>query len=103
MDEMLYPGKVGVAFRWHSILPANIIIFAEPVRIIERRIGKDKVRSQIRMQIRSVRIRVLRAKVRFDTSQSKVHDRQSTCGRIAFLSVDTDVAQLATVGFNELL
>jgi hypothetical protein len=103
MDEMLHPGKVGVAFRWHPILPANVIIFAESVRIIKRRIRQNVVSAKIRMQVASKRIRVLGAKVRFDTSQSKIHHRQATRGRVAFLSVNTDVAQFATMGFNEFL
>ena len=43
VDEVLHPGEVGVALGRHAVLPAHVVVLAEPVGIVEGRIGEDEV------------------------------------------------------------
>jgi hypothetical protein len=103
MDEMLHPGKVGVAFGRHAELPAHIVVFAEPIGIVERRIGEDVIGAKIRMQIAAEGVGVFGAEVGFDAAQGEIHHGETAGGGIAFLSVNGNVAELAAVGFDEFL
>ena len=44
-----------------------------------------------------------RAQVEVDAANGEVHRRQPPCGRVGFLPVDRDIAQLAAVRFDEFL
>ncbi len=101
MNEVLDPSEVGVALGRDTILPADVVVLAEPVGIVEGRIGEDVVGSKIWMKVAAKSIGVLRAEIRFDATQSEVHDRQPARGRVALLAIDADVAELATVGLDE--
>ena len=49
VDEVRDPGEVGVAFGWDAELPAQVVVLAEPVRVVEGRIGQDVVGAQVGM------------------------------------------------------
>ncbi len=103
VDEVLYPGEVGVAFGRHAVLPAHVVVFAVPVAVVERRVGQHVVGAQIRVQIAAEGVGVFGAKVGLYAADGEVHHREAAGGGVAFLAVDGDVAHLAAVGFDELL
>ena len=41
VDEVLHPGEVGVALGRDAELPAHLVILAEPVGVVERRVGEE--------------------------------------------------------------
>ena len=43
MNKMLHPGEVGVALRRDAELPAHVVVFAEPVGIVEGRIVTARI------------------------------------------------------------
>jgi len=51
MDEVLHPGEVGVAARGKSKLPARVVVFAEPVGVVEGRVGEDEVGTEIGVHV----------------------------------------------------
>ena len=100
---MLDPGEVRIPLRRDAILPADVVVFAEPVGVVEGGIGQDVVGPEVGVERSAEGIGVLGSKVSLDAPEGEVHDGEAACGGIAFLAVDADVAQLAAVGFNEFL
>ena len=103
VDEVLHPRKVGVAFGRHAVLPAHVVVFAEPVGVVEGRVGDHIVGAQIGMQVVPKSVGVFAAKVGLDAAQCEVHHGEAARGRIAFLPVNTDVAELSAMRFDKLL
>src|SRR5436190_7747653 len=101
MDEVLLPGKVGVAARGKAELPARVVVFAEPVGVVEGRIGEDEVGAEIGMEIAPERVGLLFAEIGFDAADGKVHHGEAARGGVALLTVNADVAEPAAVGFDE--
>src|SRR5438132_6966625 len=101
MDEVLHPGEVGVAARRKAELPAHVVVFAEPVGVVEGRIGEDEVGAEIGMEIAPESVGLLFAEIGFDAADGEVHHGEAAGGGVALLSVDADVAELAAVGFDE--
>ena len=102
VEEVLHPGEVGVALGRHPEFPADVVIPADPVGIVERRIGDHIIGPQIGMQIAAEGVGMLGAKVGLDAADRQVHHRQPARGGVALLAVDRDVAQLAAVAFHKL-
>jgi hypothetical protein len=102
VDEVRDPGEVGVALGRDAELPAHVVVLAEPVRVVEGRIGQDVVGAQVGVQVAAEGVGLLGAEVGFDAAQGEVHHGQAAGGGVALLAVDADVAQLAAVGFDEL-
>lgn len=91
---MLYPPKVGIATRWHSILPSRIIgeDIDSPVRLVKWRIGDDKIRLEVRMTISEKRsLRIPADKLRVDIADREIHLGELPGGLIGLLPVDSDV------------
>ena len=103
MDEVLDPGEVGVAPRREAKLPAHVVVFAEPVGVVEGRVGEDVVGAQVGMEVAPEGVGVLGAEVGLDAAQGEVHHGEAAGGGVALLAVDADVAELAAVGFDEFL
>src|SRR5947207_9532952 len=101
MDEVLYPGEVGVAARWKTELPARVVVFAEPVGIVEGRIGEDEVGAEIGMEIAPEGIGLLFTEIGFDAANGEVHHGKAARGGVALLTVDGDVAEPASMRFDE--
>ena len=59
VDEVLHPGEVGVALGRNAVLPAHIVVLAEPVGIVEGRIGENEVGTQVGMQIAAEGVGIL--------------------------------------------
>ena len=72
IDEVLHPGEVGVAARGKAELPARVVVFAEPVGVVEGRIGEDEVGAQIGMEIAPEGIGLLFAEIGFDAADGEV-------------------------------
>ncbi len=72
-----------------------------PVGDIERRIGHHKISTQVWMLVTHEAVGRLFAQIEVDTTNGKVHRRQSPGSRVGFLSVDRNVAQFAAMGFNK--
>ena len=101
MDEVLHPGEVGVAARGQAELPARVVVFAEPVGVVEGRVGEDEVYSQVGMEIAPEGVGLLFAEVGFDAADGEVHHGEAAGGGVVLLAVDADVAEPAAVGFDE--
>ena len=99
--EMLHPGEVGVALGRDAELPAHVVVLAEPVGVVEGRVGEDVVGAEVGMEVAAEGVGVLGAEVGLDTAQGEVHHGEAAGGGVALLAVDGDVANLATVGFDE--
>src|SRR5206468_9510580 len=101
MDEVLYPGEVGVAARRKAELPARVVVFAEPVGVVEGRIGEDEIGAQIGMEIAPEGVGMVFAEIGFDAANGEVHHGEAARGGVTLLAVDADVAEPAAVGFDE--
>jgi hypothetical protein len=66
MNEVLHPGEVGVAARGQAELPARVVVFAEPVGVVEGRVGQDVVGAEIGMEIAPEGVGLLFAEIGFD-------------------------------------
>src|SRR5947207_6031565 len=95
------PGEVGVAPRGKAELPARLGVLAEPVGVVEGRIGEDEVGAEIGMEIAPEGVGLLFAEIGFDAADGEVHHGKAAGGGVALLTVDADVAELAAVGFDE--
>lgn len=82
-------------------LPAHVVVFAEPVGVVEGRVGEDVVGAEVGMEVAPEGVGVLGAEVGLDAAQGEVHDGEATGGGVALLAVDADVAKLVAVGFDE--
>jgi hypothetical protein len=49
VDEMLHPGEVGIALGRETELPAHHPVLAEPVGIVEGRVGEEVVGVEVRV------------------------------------------------------
>ena len=98
---MLHPGEVGVALGRDAELPAHVVVLAEPVGVVEGRVGEDVVGAEVGMEVAAEGVGVLGAEVGLDAAQGEVHDGEAAGGGVALLAVDADVAELAAVGFDE--
>ena len=101
VDEVLHPGEVGVALGRDAVLPAHVVVLAEPVGVVEGRVGEDVVGAEVGMEVAAEGVGVLGAEVGLDAAQSEVHHGEAAGGGVALLAVDRDVAELAAVGFDE--
>ena len=103
MDEVLHPGEVGVARGRHAVLPAHVVVLAAPVGVVEGRIGEDEVGPEVGVEVAAEGVGLLAPRVGLDAADGEVHHGQAPGGGVALLAVDADVAELAAVGFDELL
>src|SRR6266702_1164446 len=103
IDDVLYPGKVGIADRGTAIFPANVLFktFTAPVAHIERRVCEYEVGFQIFVQIIVKGVGVVRPKIGFNSSDGEVHLGQLPFGVIGFLAINRDVSNAAPVLPNE--
>src|SRR6185437_10582404 len=102
---MLYPSEVGIASGRSAILPARIVAqaLAAPVAHVEGRICQNEIGLQVFMQVVVESVVVMRADVGLDAANRKVHFGETPSGRIRFLSIDRNVANLSAVLSDELL
>ena len=91
VDEVLHPGEVGVAPGRDAILPAHVVVFAEPVGVVEGRVGENVVGAEVGMEVAPEGVGVLGAEVGLDAADRQVHDREVTGCRIALLREEADV------------
>ena len=103
MDHVLNPCVVGIARRRDTVLPAHIIkqLFLIPRMIIERRIRKDKISLQSRMQVVCKGICLIGAKVGIYTAYSHIHLCHLPGVGVCLLSVNGDCATFAGMRLNE--
>ena len=100
---MLHPSEVRIPLGRHSKLPSHVVVLAEPIRVVERRIRKHVIGAEVGMLDVAERVGMFLADVGLDASDGEVHDRKTPRGGVALLAVDADVPKLATVGLDELL
>ena len=105
MEHVLQPGVVGVAGRRLAVFPARVAGQAAvpPVADVERRVGQDEVGAQVRVLVAGEGVAGFAAEVEVDAANGQVHGGQAPGGRVGFLAVDGDIADLAAVRFDELL
>ena len=103
VDEVLDPGEVRIPLRRDAVLPADVVVLAEPVGVVEGRIGQDVVGPEVGVEWSAEGVGVLGSEVCLDAPEGEVHDGEAAGGRVALLTVDADVAELAAVGFHEFL
>ena len=100
---MLDPGVVGVALGRNPVLPAGILVVADPVGVVERRIGQDVIALEIGVQVAAEAVGVFRPEVALDAANRQIHHRQPPGRGVGLLAVDGDVADPAAVDLDELL
>ena len=102
VDEVLDPGEVGVAFGRDAVLPADVVILAEPVTIVEGRVGEDVIGTEVGVEVAAEGVGLFGAEVGFDAADGEVHDGEAAGGGVGLLAEDGDIADAAAVGFDEL-
>ena len=77
MDEVLYPGEVGIAHRRHTELPAHVLSQTLPAPIfhVERWIRQDVIGLQVRVQVPMKTVGMFRAQVALNAPDRQVHLR----------------------------
>ena len=74
-------------------------MFAEPVGVVEGRVGEDVVDAEVGMEVAREGVSVLGAEVGLDAAQGEVHDVEAAgWWGCALLAVDADAVELATMG-----
>ncbi len=58
-------------------LPAHVVVFAEPVGVVEVRVGEDVVSPEVGMEVAAEGVGVLGAEVGLDAAQGEVHDGEA--------------------------
>ena len=101
---MLHPGEVGVALGRDAVLPADIVVVADPVGVVERRIGQDVIGLEVGVQVAAEGVGVFRAEV---APRCREWPGSSSASRqvvgLRLLAVDGDVADPPAVGLDEFL
>jgi len=94
VDEVLHPGKVGVADGRRAVFPPGIVPepVAAPVAHVEGRVGEDVVGLEVFVQVAMETVGVFVAEIGFDAADGEVHLGQLPRGRVALLTEDADVA-----------
>ena len=102
VDEVLHPGEVRVALGRDAVFPAEVVVLAVPVGVVEGRVRQDVIGAEIRVLDVAEGVGMLLPDIRLDPADGEVHDGEAAGGGIAFLPVDGDVPELAAVAFHEL-
>ena len=63
INEVPHRGEFGVAARGQAELPARVVVFAEPVGVVEGRVGEDVVGAEVGMEVAPEGVGVLGAEV----------------------------------------
>ena len=103
VDEVLHPGKVGIALRRHAKFPAHVIIGAMPVGIIERRVGQNELGLEVFVEIAPEGVGLLGTEVGLNAANGQIHYGQASGGGIALLAVNGNVADAPAMGFHKFL
>ena len=105
VDEVLYPGVVGVARRWRAESPANIVLkqMTRPVRVIEERVRENVVGLKVRVEIAQEGVGGLQAQVGFNATDCEVHVSEAPGRRVRLLTEDRDAGLLPAVSFDKAL
>ena len=103
-DHVLKPREVGVAGGRDAVSPAGIVheLVAAPVGEVERGIGEDEVGAHRGVAVLKERVGVVRAEVRLDAADGKVHLSHFPGGGVGVLAVDGDVVDAAGMALDEL-
>lgn len=103
IEEVLHPCEVGVPSR-HSVHPTGIVLelVRTPFVLVERRIGHDEVRTEVLVEVPPERVVVMRAEIRGDPADGKVHLGELEGGESILLTVDGDVGLVAVMSLDEL-
>ncbi len=88
VDEVLHPGEVGIALGRDAVLPAHVVVLAEPVGVVEGRVGENVVGAEVRMEVAAECVGVLGAEVGLYAAQGEIHHGQAARGGVALLTVD---------------
>src|SRR5689334_19958144 len=102
---MLKPRVVRVADRRCAKGPTRILAkpLTAPIGYVERRIGEDVIETQVLEFVLVKATFIIPSDVGVDAAHSKVHFAQPPCRVIALLPINGDVADPATMAFDELL
>src|SRR5690606_32745104 len=103
--DVLQPGVVGVAYRWHAELPARVLAqaVAAPVGDVEGRVGEDVVEAQVAQFVLVEAALVVPADIGVDAAHGQVHLGQAPGGVVALLAIDGDVADAPAMLQHKLL
>ena len=79
-------------YHWRDAeLPAHGVVFAEPVGVVEWRVGEDVVGAEVGMEVAAEGVGGLGAEVGLDAAQGAVHDAEAAAGSVALVTVDAHV------------
>ncbi|CAB0573329.1 hypothetical protein CIP107580_02243 [Corynebacterium diphtheriae] len=103
-NNVLHPRKVRILRRRHTVLPTGVLLVANPILNVERRISHDVVHLGARMNIASKRVTpTLTQTGRTNGVNSQVHLRHPPRTLIEFLTINRNVAAVTLGGLQELL
>ena len=104
MNHVLNPSVVGVAGRRKTILPTHIIgqLLLIPRVIVERRIGKNKVRFQSGVKVIRECVCLISAEVGVNTTNSHIDLCHLPSVSICFLTVNSNSSTVAGMSLNKL-
>lgn len=59
-------------------VPAHVVVFADPVGVVEGRVGQDLVGAEVGVEVAPEGVGVFGAEVDLDVAQGEVHDGEVT-------------------------
>ncbi len=103
--DVLEPGVVGIAGRWHVERPARVLPqpVAAPVGDIEGRVGKNEVGPEVRQFVLVECALVVPADIGIDAAHREVHPGEPPGGVVALQPVDGNVADVPAMFLDEFL
>ncbi len=103
VDDVLDPAEVGVALRWQAVFPPHVVVLAEPVADVEGKVGEDVVGLEVGVEVVAEGVSGVFPEIALDAADGEIHEGELPGGRVRFLAVDGDIAELAAVGLDEFL
>jgi len=102
---VLDPGEIRVPGGRCSEPPPHVIpeLLPAPLLHVERGIGENEIRFQVRVKVAAEAVGMLRPQVPLDTPDGEVHLREPPGGGVRLLTVDANIPDLPAVGLHELL
>ena len=104
MDEVLYPGVIGVADGRVAIGPPLVAAeqLSRPVADVEGWVGEDEVGFEVRLLVVEERVCRFLAELGLDTMDGQVHVGEAPSRGVALLPKDGNVGASASVGLDKL-
>ncbi len=84
--------KLALPFGGQAVLPAHVVVLAEPVADVEGKVGEDVVGLEVGVEVVAEGVGACLADIALDAADGEVHEGELPGGGVALLAVDGDVA-----------